>query len=194
MSLEGVMSTSQGMRSSSHGKPTFWISFNGLTPRTAALDGPVLIGPRSTLNTHTLLRKSTLGADCSVSPNTTITSSCIFDEVRIGANCDLRECIIGRDVHIADGVKIGRGALIGNGVRIGKGAQIPDYARVGRERWRAEDDDEEEEEETESEEEKSEWLIFLSSVDISSSREDLGQRLCRLFVATGRGRTGRRLR
>ena len=154
----------------------------------------MLIGPRSTLNTHTLVRKSTLGADCSVSPNTTIDSSCIFDEVRIGANCDLRECIIGRDVHIADGVKIGRGALIGNGVRIGKGAQIPDYARVGRERWRAEDDDEEEEDEEESEEEKSEpWCIVGVFANISSTREDPGQRFCRSSLASRRGGTSRRL-
>jgi carbonic anhydrase/acetyltransferase-like protein (isoleucine patch superfamily) len=115
--------------------------------------------------------------------------------VRIGANCDLRECIIGRDVHIADGVKIGRGALIGNGVRIGKGAQIPDYARVGRERWRAEDDDEEEEdEEEESEEEKGKSSIKVRAVaDFSPTRKNPWQRLCGSSLASGGGRTSRRL-
>jgi translation initiation factor eIF-2B subunit epsilon len=113
--------------------------------------------------------------------------------VRIGANCDLRECIIGRDVHIADGVKIGRGALIGNGVRIGKGAQIPDYARVGRERWRAEDDDDEEdEEEEESEEEKGELSGVVGAVaDFSLARKDSWKRLCWSPMASGGGGTSR---
>lgn len=127
--------------------------------RTTTLEGPLLIGPRTTLNTHTLVRQSTLGADCSVSPNTSIISSYLFDEVRIGANCLLQECIIGKDVHIADGVTIGKGALLGNGVRIGKGAKIPDYARIGREKWRAEyDDDDEEEDEEETEDAKSKLI------------------------------------
>jgi translation initiation factor eIF-2B subunit epsilon len=129
--------------------------------RTTVLEGPLLIGPRSTLNNHTLVRQSTLGADCSVSPNTSIVSSYLFDDVRIGANCVLEECIIGRDVHIADGVKIGRGALLGNGVRIGKGAQIPDYARIGREKWQPEyEGDSDDEEEEESEEEKGKLTVL----------------------------------
>jgi hypothetical protein len=98
--------------------------------------------------------------------------------VRIGANCDLRECIIGRDVHIADGVKIGRGALIGNGVR-----------------RRAEDDDEEEEdEEEESEEEKGKSSIKVRAVaDFSPTRKNPWQRLCGSSLASGGGRTSRRL-
>lgn len=121
--------------------------------RTTALEGPLLIGPRTTLNTHTLVRQSTLGGDCAIGPNTSIISSYVFDEARIGANCYLHQCIIGKDVHIADGVKLGRGVVIGNGVRIGKGAQIPDFARIGSEKWRAEydDDDSEDEEEENSE-------------------------------------------
>lgn len=127
------------------------------------MEGPLLIGPRTTLNTHTLVRQSTLGADCSISPNTSIISSYLFDDVRVGANCVLEECIIGRDVHIADGVKIGRGALLGNGVRIGKGAQIPDYARVGREKWRSEYDDEsDEDEEGDDEDERGRCRLLRS--------------------------------
>jgi translation initiation factor eIF-2B subunit epsilon len=94
----------------------------------------------------------------------------------VGANCVLEECIIGRDVHIADGVKIGRGALLGNGVRIGKGAQIPDYARVGREKWRSEyDDDSEDEEEQDGEEErgKRDTSCDIHLTDIAALREKI---------------------
>lgn len=115
---------------------------NVVLSRSTALDGPLLIGPRSALahNTHVIL--STLGADCSVGPNTFINRSYIFDDVRIGANCRLEECMIGKGVEIADGAQVGRGALIGNGVKLGKGANVPSFARVARERYLPDEDGE----------------------------------------------------
>lgn len=64
--------------------------------------------------------------------------------------------MIGKEVHISDGVKVGKGALIGNGVRLGKNVTIPDFARVGRDKWRPEDWDEDDEEDEEDEAEDSE--------------------------------------
>ncbi|ORY23264.1 nucleotide-diphospho-sugar transferase [Naematelia encephala] len=125
---------------------------NVVLSRTTTLRGPLLIGPRSALNHNTLVNQSTLGADCSVGPNTTITTSYIFDDVRIGANCLLEECIVGKNVQIADGVKIGRGVLIGDGVKLGKGAAVPDFARIGRERYRPDNFDSDDEDEDEDDE------------------------------------------
>jgi translation initiation factor eIF-2B subunit epsilon len=128
----------------------------------------MLVGPRSALAQNTIVYQSTLGADCSVGPNTSIISSYIFDDVRIGANCKLEECIIGKEVHISDGVKIGKGALIGNGVRLGKNVTIPNFARVGRERWRPEDwDEDDEDEDDEEEEEDGEFQLSIVGLRVS---------------------------
>lgn len=111
----------------------------------------------------------------------------------MGANCVLEECIIGRDVHIADGVKIGRGALIGNGVRIGKGAQIPDYARIGSEKWQPEyEEDSDDEDEKDSEEEKGGFEHWTRRLTDSTTRKDSRQRLRWIPLASGRRATGGR--
>ena len=102
--------------------------------------------------------QSTLGADCSLGPNTVIRESYIFDDVRIGANCSLNNCIVGRNVQIGDNVTIGKGVLLGDGVKLGKGVTVPEFARVGRERYVPEYADEEDE--IEGEEEKGERWAF----------------------------------
>jgi translation initiation factor eIF-2B subunit epsilon len=98
--------------------------------------------------------QSTLGADCALGPNTSVRESYIFDDVRIGANCSLNNCIVGRNVQIGDNVKIGKGVLLGDGVKLGKGITVPEFARVGRERYVPDYADEEDE--IEGEEEKGE--------------------------------------
>ncbi|WWC90224.1 uncharacterized protein L201_005157 [Kwoniella dendrophila CBS 6074] len=133
---------------------------NVVLSRTTTLSGPLLIGPRSALAHNTHIHQSTLGGDCTVGPGTTITQSYVFDDVRIGANCILRECIIGEGVIIGDDVKVGKGALLGNGVRLGKGTIIPEFARIGRDRYKGDDYDSDEEEE-EDEEEKQQRLEVL---------------------------------
>lgn len=137
--------------------------------------------------------RSTIGADCSLGPNTVVVESHIFDDVRIGANCILDNCMIGRNVEIADNVKIGRGVLLGDGVKLGKGVNIPDFHRVGRERFLPEYYDEEDE--IESEEEKSELKISDLDLctDFSSTTRSSGRRVYRVSLAHGRGRSRRRL-
>lgn len=127
--------------------------------RSTSLTGPLLIGPRSALQQNTHVHQSTLGADCTIGPGTTITKSYAFDDVRIGANCTLEECILGKGVDIGDGVKVGKGVLVGDGVKLGKGIRVPDFTRIGKERFRPEDWDEDDEDE-EGEEEKGKLLHF----------------------------------
>lgn len=83
--------------------------------------------------------------------NSRISSSYIFDNVRIGQGCVLQECMIGAGVVLGDGVVVGRGALLGPGVKLAKGVKVPEFARIGRERWQeaswgSDDEDEEEDE------------------------------------------------
>lgn len=125
---------------------------NVMLARTTDLNGPVLIGAHNTLSPNVTVSKSTLGAKCFVGPNTTIDSSHIFTNVRIGADCKLAECMIGSNVTLGDGVVVGKGTLIGNDVVIGNGVQIPEFSRIGRviyrpDDWDSEDEDNEEHEE-----------------------------------------------
>ena len=166
-----------------------------LIARTTALDGPLLIGPRSALAHNTSVHQSTLGADCTIGPNTTVSLSYVFDDVRIGASCTLQECMIGRGVEIRDGVKIGKGVLIGNGVSLGRGIVVPDFARVGRERYRPDNLDEEDEDE-ETEEERG-GLICSQKKPLkmfSSTSRSAWIRLDRIPLAARRRRNVRRSR
>ncbi len=125
---------------------------NVILSRTTTLQGPLLIGAKSVLNNNTRIVQSSLGRHCLVGANTTILSSYIFNNVNIGDDCFLDECMIGNGVVINDGAHIGKGALIGDGVTIGKGVKIPQFARIGRERYRPEGWDSEDEEDPEIEE------------------------------------------
>lgn len=125
---------------------------NVLLSRTTNLHGPVLVGARCTLGNYTRVTRSTLGARCSVGANTTIRMSYIFNNVRIGNDCKLEECMIGNSVTLGDGVVIGKGALIGDGVKIGAGVHVPAFAHIGRlpykpDTYDSEDDDDATEEE-----------------------------------------------
>ncbi|KAI9633264.1 nucleotide-diphospho-sugar transferase, partial [Dioszegia hungarica] len=111
---------------------------NVMLSRTTTIRGPALIGPASSLQSNTSILRSTLGTLTTLGPNSSITDSYIFDNVLVGSHCHLDNCIIGKDVVIADDVTVGRGALVGDGVKLGKGVQVPPWTRVGRERWRPE--------------------------------------------------------
>ncbi|GMK58734.1 hypothetical protein CspeluHIS016_0601760 [Cutaneotrichosporon spelunceum] len=119
---------------------------NVILSRTTTLQGPLLIGAKSVLDNNTRIVQSTLGRQCHVGANTTILCSYIFNDVTIGDDCFLDECMIGNGVVIHNGVHIGKGALIGDGVTIGKGVKIPMFARIGREEHRPEGWDSEDEE------------------------------------------------
>ncbi|OWZ59985.1 hypothetical protein LQV05_000501 [Cryptococcus neoformans] len=131
--------------------------------RTTTLNGPLLIGPRSALAHNTLVRQSTLGADCKIDAGSIIRKSYIFDDVKIGEGCVVEECMIGEGVVIGHGCKIGKGVLLGNGVRLGKGVVVPDFSRIGRQPYRGDDWDSDEES---GEFEKEEILSFLGEDSI----------------------------
>ncbi|WVQ72225.1 hypothetical protein IAR50_001774 [Cryptococcus sp. DSM 104548] len=135
--------------------------------RTTTLNGPLLIGPKSSLSHNTLVQGSTLGANCKVGDGSAIRNSYIFDDVRIGEGCLIEECMIGKGVVIGAGCKIGKGVLLGNGVKLGKNVSVPDFARIGREPYRGEDydsDDSDFEEEEAASKARSSELLGSESV------------------------------
>jgi acyl-[acyl carrier protein]--UDP-N-acetylglucosamine O-acyltransferase len=100
--------------------------------------------------------------------------------------------MIGRNVQIADNVKVGRGVLLGDGVKLGRGVTIPDFVRVGRERFLPEYHDEEDEEESEPEKSEDEYEIV--SLINSTKTGDPRHGIDRIHLAHGGGRNRRRLR
>ncbi|KAH9001219.1 nucleotide-diphospho-sugar transferase [Lactarius akahatsu] len=58
---------------------------------------------------------STLGARCSVGPDTVLRNAYVFDDVTIGPNCVLESCIIGAGVQVGERSRIARGSLLGPG-------------------------------------------------------------------------------
>lgn len=135
---------------------------NVVLARTTALQGPLLIGPRCQLSHNTVIRASTLGANCVVGDNTTLNKAHVWSNVRIGADCVLEESIIGDNVVISDGVHIGKGTLIGPGVTIGPGVKVPEFSRICRTRYVPKDDSDSEASDSDDSEskQKSKKVVF----------------------------------
>jgi translation initiation factor eIF-2B subunit epsilon len=75
---------------------------------------------------------STLGARCSVGPDTVLRNAYVFDDVTIGPNCVLESCIIGAGVQVGEGSRIARGSLVADGVKLGPGTVLMPFERVSR--------------------------------------------------------------
>jgi translation initiation factor eIF-2B subunit epsilon len=113
---------------------------------------------------------STLGARCSVGPDTVLRNAYVFDDVAIGPNCVLESCIIGAGVQVGEGSRIARGSLVADGVKLGPGTVLMPFERVSRRKQKpvpmmgesAEDESDEGDADSELEEaEKSHFLRFV---------------------------------
>jgi mannose-1-phosphate guanylyltransferase len=71
-----------------------------------------------------------LGEDVSVGAGSFVERSVVLEGARIGAGCELRDCIVAPRCEIGDGTRIGGGAVLGEGVRIGAGNVITHGARI----------------------------------------------------------------
>ncbi|KAI9446408.1 nucleotide-diphospho-sugar transferase [Lactarius indigo] len=92
--------------------------------RTCKIGNNTLIGPSSL--------PSTLGARCSVGPDTILRNAYVFDDVTIGPNCVLESCIVGAGVQVGEGSRIARGSLVADGVKLGPGTVLMPFERVSR--------------------------------------------------------------
>ena len=54
----------------------------------------------------------------------------VLDGHRIGAGCELRDCIVGAGCRIGDGTQITGGAVLGEGVSVGADNVITRGARI----------------------------------------------------------------
>ncbi|MHB8533790.1 MAG: sugar phosphate nucleotidyltransferase, partial [Solirubrobacteraceae bacterium] len=71
-----------------------------------------------------------LAESVSVGAGTRIERAVVLSDTRVGADCELRDCIIGPGCTIGAGCKITGGAMLGEGVTVGSGNVITRGARI----------------------------------------------------------------
>ena len=71
-----------------------------------------------------------LGRDVSVGAGSSVERAVVLDGARIGAGCELRDCIICPGAVVGDATKVTAGAVLGEGVRIGSDNVITRGARI----------------------------------------------------------------
>ncbi|KAH9063386.1 nucleotide-diphospho-sugar transferase [Lactarius vividus] len=100
--------------------------------RTCKIGNNTLIGPSSHVGDGAQVVASTLGARCSVGPNTVLRNAYVFDDVTIGPSCVLENCIVGAGVQVGEGSQIARGSLVADGVKLGPGTVLMSFERVSK--------------------------------------------------------------
>ena len=73
---------------------------------------------------------SVVGRRCSVGAGARVERSVLHDNVRVGEDAVLEDCVVASDVRIEDNVVIGPGAMVGAGASIAEGARVGEGARV----------------------------------------------------------------
>jgi len=71
-----------------------------------------------------------LGRDVSVGPGSSLERAVVLDGARIGAGCELRDCIVCEGAVVGDATKVTGGAVLGEGVRIGADNVVTRGARI----------------------------------------------------------------
>jgi mannose-1-phosphate guanylyltransferase len=71
-----------------------------------------------------------LAQDVSVGPGSTVERAVVLAGTRIGAGCELRDCIIAGGCSVGDGTSITGGAMLGDGVSVGAHNVITRGARI----------------------------------------------------------------
>ena len=74
--------------------------------------------------------QAVVGHHCSVGSDSSVERAVLYDRVAVGADCNLRECIVAEGARIGDGAEVRPGAVIGKDARIGAGAVVEEDARV----------------------------------------------------------------
>jgi mannose-1-phosphate guanylyltransferase len=95
-----------------------------VAPGATVVD-PVAIGPGSRIEAGAHVGPAAvLGAGCVVGAGARVTGTVAWEQVEVGPDATLRDCVVGARV------RIGRGAQVGPGVVLESGRSVPDGARL----------------------------------------------------------------
>ncbi|HDT14653.1 MAG TPA: NDP-sugar synthase [Firmicutes bacterium] len=92
--------------------------------KKAFLKGPYFIGSKTVIAEAAVNPLSIIGSGCIIGKNSSVERSIIWDDVKIGENCVIRDCVLGKGCEI-------RGNSVVTGLIIGDNSKITEYSRSG---------------------------------------------------------------
>jgi mannose-1-phosphate guanylyltransferase len=98
------------------------------SPALPGQPGEALIGEGAEVQGR-CLGGTAVGRNAVVGTGSTVTGSVVFDDARIGRDCEIEDSIIGAGVVIGDGCSL-HSAVIADGARIGPGNELLEGVRV----------------------------------------------------------------
>ncbi len=108
-----------------------WVGEGSDIPPDALLEGPLLIGDNTRIESGAELRSYTvLGSDVVVKANASIERTVVHDHVYVGNSARLRGAVIGRASDLRRNVHVDEGAVIGNDCFVGEGASVNPHVRI----------------------------------------------------------------
>jgi NDP-sugar pyrophosphorylase family protein len=101
-------------------------------PESATLVPPFLIGPGAKLGENVVIGPhAILSQRCSVGAGTHISGSILFNDITIGDNSRLSDCVVASSSKLGKNVTVEPMAIIGEGCDIGDRVQIRAHSKVG---------------------------------------------------------------
>ena len=120
--LEGRVQTT--LTPPGHETQGAWIGADARIDGGARVEPPSVVGAAAEVATGARVGpRAVLGDRCRIGPRARIEGAVLWEDVRVGADAVLRECVVGAKATI------GAGAEIGPGVVLEAGAVVPDRAR-----------------------------------------------------------------
>lgn len=94
------------------------------------IDKNVLIGEKTKVGCGVTITNSVIGSNCEIADNVVIDGAYIWNDVTVGSNCNLSNCILAEKVILKSGVKIEFGSILGSNVIIGENVVVKEGSLI----------------------------------------------------------------
>jgi mannose-1-phosphate guanylyltransferase/phosphomannomutase len=96
-----------------------WIDNGSMIADRVSLKNGIIIGKNCSIGEGVKITNSCIGNNCIIEENSIITNSILWDGVHIGASCELRENIVGKESYIKKNSFLGVEAIVADGCVVG---------------------------------------------------------------------------
>lgn len=101
-----------------------WLGADARIDAGARVESPSVVGAAAEIAAGARVGpRAVLGERCHIGPRATVEGAVLWENVRVGADAVLRDCVVGADARIGAGVEIGPGVVVETG------AVVPDGTR-----------------------------------------------------------------
>ncbi len=94
------------------------------------LEGPVIIGPRCTIEKARIKGPVIVGQGCTISVNSKIQAAVLWENVYIDEEAVLNGCVIGSGSRIGARCEVGENCVVGDNVILGRGTKLAPETRI----------------------------------------------------------------